>query len=37
MDPKEPIVFLLGPTGISAVDIGGTTIYSVPAIKPGRK
>ena len=36
-DPEKPRVFLLGPTGISAVNIGGTTIDSGLEIKPGTK
>ena len=36
-DPKKPIVLLIGPTGISAVKIGGTTIHSGLGIKPGTK
>ena len=34
-DPEKPRVLLLGPTGISAVNIGGTTIHSGLRIKPG--
>ena len=37
MDPEKPIVLLLGPTGISAANTGGTTIHSGPAIKPGKR
>ena len=36
-DPEKPRVLLLGPTGISPVNIGGTTIHSGLAIKPGTK
>ena len=36
-DPEKPRVLLLGPTGISAVNIGGTTIHSGLAIKPGNR
>ena len=36
-DPEKPCVLLLGPTAISAVNIGGTTIYSGLGIKPGPK
>ena len=36
-DPEKPRVLLLGPTGISAVNIGGTTIHSGLGIKPGIK
>ena len=36
-DTEKPKVLLLGPTGISAVNIGGTTIHSGLAIKPGTK
>ena len=36
-DPEKPRVLLLRPTGISAVNIGGTTIHSSLAIKPGTK
>ena len=36
-DPEKPRVLLLGPTGISAVNIGGTTIHSGLVIKPGTK
>ena len=36
-DPEKPRVLLLGRTGISAVNIGGTTIHSALAIKPGIK
>ena len=36
-DTEKPKVLLLGPTGISAVNIGGTTIHSGLAIKPGIK
>ena len=36
-DPEKPRVPLLGPTGISTVNIGGTTIHSGLAIKPGTK
>ena len=32
--PRDP---LLGPTGISGVNIGGTTIHSCLVIKPGTK
>ena len=34
-DPEKPRVLLLGPTGISVVDIDGTTIHSGLAITPG--
>ena len=34
-DPEKPRVLLLGPTGISSGNIGGTTIYSGLGIKPG--
>ena len=34
-DPEKPRVLLLGPAGISAVNIGGTTIHSGLGIKPG--
>ena len=34
-DPEKPRVLLLGPTGISAVNIGGTTIHSCLGIIPG--
>ena len=33
-DPEKPRVLLLGPTGISAVNIGETTIHSGLGIKP---
>ena len=33
-DPYKSRVVLLGPTGISAVNIGGTTIHSGLGIKP---
>ena len=36
-DPEEARVLMLGPTGISAVNIGGITIYSGLGIKPGAK
>ena len=36
-NPEKLKVLLLGPTGISAVNIGGTTIHSGLAIKPGTK
>ena len=36
-DPEKPRVLLLGPTGISAANIGGTTIHCGLAIKPGTK
>ena len=36
-DPEKPRVLLLGPTGISVVNIGGTTIHSGLGIKPGTK
>ena len=36
-EPDEPCVLLLGPTFISAVNIGGTTIHSGLGIKPGVK
>ena len=36
-DPEKPRVLLHGPTGISAVNIGGTTIHSGLGIKPGIK
>ena len=36
-DSEKPRVLLLGPTGISAVSIGGTTIRSGLAIKPRTK
>ena len=36
-DPEKPRVLLLGTTGISAVNIGGTTIHSGLVIKPGTK
>ena len=35
--PEKPRDLLLGPTGISAVNIGGTTIHSGLGIKPGIK
>ena len=34
-DPEKPRVLLLGPTGIAAVNIGGTIIHSGHGIKPG--
>ena len=34
-DPKKPRVLLLGPTGISAVNICRTTLHSGLEIKPG--
>ena len=34
-DPEKPRVLLLGPTAISAVNMGGTTIHSGIGIKPG--
>ena len=36
-DTEKPRVLLLGPTGISAVNIGGTTIQCGLGIKPGTK
>ena len=36
-DPEKPRVLLLDPTGISAVNIGGTTIHSDLGINPGPK
>ena len=36
-DPEKPRVLLLGPTGISAVNVGVTTIYSGLGIKPETK
>ena len=36
-DPEKPRALLLGPTGISAVNMGGTTIHSGLGIKPGPK
>ena len=36
-EPDKPRVLLLGPTGISAVNIGGTTIHSGLGMKPGVK
>ena len=36
-DAEKPRVLLRGPTGISAVNIGGTTIRSDCGIKPGTK
>ena len=36
-DPDKPRVLLLGPTGISSVNIGGTTLRSALGIKPGIK
>ena len=36
-DPEKPRVLLLGPTEISAVNIGGTTIHSNLVIKLGTK
>ena len=36
-DPDKPRVLLLGPTGISAVNIGEITIHSGLGIKPGIK
>ena len=36
-EPDKPRVLLLGPTGRSAVNIGGTTIQSGLGIKPGVK
>ena len=36
-DPEKPGVLTLVPTGISAVNIGGTTIHSGLGIKPGAK
>ena len=36
-DPEKSRVLLLGPTGISAVNIGGTTMHSGLGIKPGMK
>ena len=36
-DPEKQRVFLLGPTGISVVNIGGNTINSGLVIKPGTK
>ena len=36
-DPEKPRVLLLGPTGISVVNIGGPTIHSGLRIKPRTK
>ena len=36
-DPEKPRVLLLGPTGISTVNIGETTNHSGLTIKPGTK
>ena len=36
-EPDKPCVLLLGPTGISAINIGGITIHSGVGIKPGVK
>ena len=36
-DPENPRVLLLGPTGISVVNIDGTIIHSGFGIKPGTK
>ena len=36
-DPENPKFFLRGPTGISAVNIGGTTIHSGLQTKLGTK
>ena len=36
-DTEKPRVFLLGPTRISAVNVGGTTIHTGIGIKPGAK
>ena len=36
-DPEKPRVLLLGPTGISTVNIGGNTINSGLVIKPRTK
>ena len=36
-EPDKPRVLVLGPTGISAVNIGGTTIHSGLGMKPGVK
>ena len=36
-DPEKPRVLLIGHTGISAVNIGDTTIHSGVGIKPGIK
>ena len=36
-DPEKPRILLLGPTEISVVNIGGTTIHSGLGIKPGIK
>ena len=36
-DPKKPRVFLLGPTGTSAISIGGIIINSGPGDKPVTK
>ena len=35
-DTEKPKVFLLGPTGKQAVNIGGTTIHSGLEIEPGQ-
>ena len=34
-DSEKSSVLILGPTGISAVNIGGTAIHSGLGIKPG--
>ena len=36
-DPGKPGFRLLGPTRISAVNIGGTTIHSGFGVKPGAR
>ena len=36
-EPDKPCVLLWGPTGISAVNIGGTRIHSGFVVKPGVK
>ena len=36
-DPEKPRVLLLGPAGISAVNMRGTTIHFSLGIKPGIK
>ena len=36
-DPEKPEILLLGPTRISAINIGVTTIHYYLGIKPGTK
>ena len=36
-DPEKPMILILAPTGVAAINIDGTTIHTAPGINAGHK